>query len=72
MTKDVQVLEAATTEVVSSPALTTKQKVLLGGAILATGGLVVFGIFVFRKVRAARAAKANAEPAQEQAEEPNA
>lgn len=72
MTKDVQVLEAATTEVVSSPALSGKQKILMGGGIILTGGLVVLGIFLFRRLKAKRAAKANADPAPEQAEEPNA
>lgn len=66
MTKDVQIVEEAATEVVSNPSLSTTQKVLLGGAIVLTGGLVVLGIFLGRRFKARRAAKANADPEAEQ------
>lgn len=63
MNQDVQVLDAAE-EVVTNPGLTAKQKGLIIGAAVLTGGLVVGGIFLFKHLKAKKANK----PAEEKAE----
>jgi len=63
MNQDVQVLEAAE-DVVTNPGLTAKQKGLIIGATILTGGLVIGGIFLFKKLKAKKANKTAEEKAE--------
>ena len=63
MNQDVQVLDAAE-EVVTNPGLTAKQKGLIIGAAVLTGGLVVGGIFLFKHLKAKKANKTAEEKAE--------
>ena len=67
---EVQALEAVE-EVAANPGMSTKTKLLIVSAVIATGGLAVLGVFVGKKLKARRAAKSEAQPevAEEQAHE---
>lgn len=67
MDQDVQVLEAAE-EVAVNPGLTAKQKGLIIGAAVITGGLVVGGIFLLKHLKAKKLAKQPIDAAEEKAE----
>lgn len=68
MNQDVQVLESAAEEVAVNPGLTAKQKGLIIGAAVLTGGLVVGGIFLFKHLKAKKSTKQLANAAEEKAE----
>lgn len=67
MNQDVQVLEAAE-EVACNPGLSAKQKGLIIGAAVLTGGLIVAGIFAYKHLKAKKSAKQLANTAEEKAE----
>ena len=60
MNQDVQVLEAAE-EVAANPSLTAKTKGLIIGAVVLTGGLVIGGIALFKRLKAKKLAANQAE-----------
>ena len=64
MNQEVQVLDAAE-EVVTNPSLNAKQKGLIIGTAVLTGGLAIAGFFLFKHLKAKKLAN---KPADEKAE----
>lgn len=63
MNQEVQVLDAAE-EVVTNPSLSAKQKGLIIGAAVLTGGLAIGGFFLFKYLKAKKANKTAEEKAE--------